>query len=120
MKRSFNMPCLIVHRNFEIDEAAADKLSGSLSSITEEVLGKPSNYIMVIVDTPQKMYFGGSDAPALFIEVKSIGLPGDTPAQLSRRICDAAFELLSVPPDRVYLEFADSPRNMWGWNGGTF
>jgi len=27
---------------------------------------------------------------------------------------------LGLPADRVYIEFADAPRSMWGWNGGTF
>ena len=22
--------------------------------------------------------------------------------------------------ERIYIEFADAPRAMWGWNGGTF
>ena len=27
---------------------------------------------------------------------------------------------LGVPADRVYIEFADAKRHMWGWDGGTF
>ena len=119
-KRRAVMPCLIVHRNFELEKTKAETLSEHLSSIIEEVLHKPKTYIMIILNEPEAIRFGESDDPALFIEVKSIGLPGDSPAQLSRKICDTASELLSVLPERVYLEFADSPRNMWGWNGGTF
>ena len=25
-----------------------------------------------------------------------------------------------IAGDRIYIEFADAPRRMWGWNGGTF
>jgi phenylpyruvate tautomerase len=25
-----------------------------------------------------------------------------------------------IDPDRVYIEFTDAPRKMWGWNSGTF
>jgi phenylpyruvate tautomerase PptA (4-oxalocrotonate tautomerase family) len=25
-----------------------------------------------------------------------------------------------VDPERVYIEFTDAPRKMWGWNNGTF
>ena len=75
---------------------------------------------MVVIDDEKAIRFGGRDDPALFVEVKSIGLPGDSPSQLSQEICSAAGELLSVWADRINVEFADSPGKMWGWNGGTF
>ena len=114
------MPCIIVHRNFPIEKEKTGVLQDRLCAVTEEVLNKPKDYIMVVIDEQKAIRFGGSDGPALFVEVKSIGLPGDSTTVLSRMICDTVSELLSVPIDRVYLEFADSPRSMWGWNGGTF
>ena len=114
------MPCLIVHRNFTLEKEEAGAFQDRLGGIVEKVLHKPGAYIMVILDDEKAIRFGGSDDPALFIEVKSIGLPGDSPSQLSREICAAAAEMCSVPADRIYIEFADSPGKMWGWNGGTF
>ena len=26
----------------------------------------------------------------------------------------------NIDADRIYIEFADAERPMWGWNGGTF
>lgn len=114
------MPCLIVHRNFPADEKSIENFQNRLTTITEKVLGKPKAYIMVIMEAEKQISFGSSPEPALFIEVKSIGLPGDSPAELSRAICSEAENLFAVPADRIYIEFADSPRNLWGWNGGTF
>lgn len=114
------MPCLIIHSNFPADKDKNSLFQDQLTSIVEEVLHKPKAYIMVIIEEPKAIRFGGSDKPALFIEVKSIGLPGDSTTQLSKKICEKAEELFSVQPDRIYLEFTDSPRNMWGWNKGTF
>ncbi|MFW6250161.1 MAG: phenylpyruvate tautomerase MIF-related protein [Alkalispirochaetaceae bacterium] len=40
------------------------------------------------------------------------------------RILTAASALvakeLGIAPDRVYIEFVDAPRTMWGFNGSTF
>ncbi len=114
------MPCLVVHRNFPMEGSKTGDLQDRLCSIIETVLHKPKAFIMVIVDDEKAIRFGGSDERALYIEMKSVGLPGDSPSQLSREICSAASELLSVPADRIYIEFTDSPGKMWGWNGGTF
>ena len=114
------MPCLIVHGNFPLEKENGAVLQDRLSAIVEKVLHKPKAYIMVILDEPKAIRFGGSDDPALFIEVKSIGLPGDSPALLSQEICAVALELFSVSADRIYIEFTDSPGRMWGWNGATF
>ena len=29
-------------------------------------------------------------------------------------------DALGIPIDRVFLNFADVPSNLWGWNGDTF
>ena len=114
------MPCVIVHRNFPIETGDISNMQDRLCSVVEEVLHKPKAYIMVMVDGQKPIRFGGSDEAALFIEVKSIGLPGDSPTRLSAGICSAVEELFSVPGDRVYIEFSDSPHDKWGWDGGTF
>ena len=28
--------------------------------------------------------------------------------------------LLTIPPERVYIEFAAPPRHLFGWNNATF
>ncbi len=114
------MPNVIVHRNFAINQKQTGDFQNAMSDIIENVLHKPKMYIMVIMEDPKAIRFGGSDDPAMYIEVKSVGLPGETPSLLSKEICQAAEKHFSLPQDRVYIEFTDSPGRMWGWNGGTF
>ncbi len=114
------MPCMVVHRNFPIENEMIGTLQDRFSSIIEEVLHKPKDFIMIIVDDEKPIRFGGSDEPALLLEVKSIGLPGDSPSRLSRELCRAAEHLVSVPQNRIYIEFRDVPRDQWGWDGSTF
>jgi hypothetical protein len=39
---------------------------------------------------------------------------------MSQKICSYIEEELGVPPDRVFIDFRDLERNMFGWNGKTF
>ena len=113
------MPCLRIQTNVEPDPSALPGLLAVLSKEVAAALGKGERYVMVALDAGTPMLFDGSDAPLAYLELKSIGLPAQTGA-LSRRLCRAVGEGLGIPADRIYIEFADAPPHLWGWNGGTF
>jgi len=114
------MPYLLIQTNRDLDDDARGGLMERASRLVAERLGKPERYVMVAVHAPVPMLFAGSDAPAAYVELKSIGLPADGTAALSAAVCGLLEEALTVPRDRIYIEFADAPRHLWGWNGGTF
>jgi len=64
--------------------------------------------------------FGGESQPTAFVLLKSIGLPADRCAEFSERICQFLNDEMEVPADRVFIEFVDLKRNLFGWNGNTF
>lgn len=114
------MPMLKIKTNQPLD---ADLQKTLLSSAAQEVaamLSKPERYVMVSLEHNPAMLFGGSDAPLAYLELKSIGLPTSRTPDLSSSLCKLMQEQLGLAADRVYIEFADAPRAMWGWNGGTF
>ena len=90
------------------------------SRLVAEQLGKPERYVMVALQVDVPMLFAGTDEPLAYAELKSIGLPIGATEELSAAICHLLQETLAVPQERIYIEFADAPRRMWGWNGGTF
>ena len=55
-------------------EYDCNDLSSKLSQEISLLTGKPEKYVMTIVENNIKMYFGSSNAPCCYIEVKSIGL----------------------------------------------
>jgi phenylpyruvate tautomerase len=114
------MPYVRVQSNVAVDAATGNSLLGKISSLTASELGKPEAYVMVALEPTSPMLFAGTDAPLAYLELKSIGLPEDRTAGLSDKLCNLMQEVLGIPADRVYIEFADAPRKMWGWNGGTF
>jgi len=114
------MPYLMIRTNREVTAEAGQELLDRASSVTAEQLGKPERFVMVSLETGTPMRFGGSDAPTVYLELKSIGLPADRTAALSAALSGLMDEMLDVGSDRVYIEFADAERHMWGWKGGTF
>lgn len=114
------MPYFQIQTNRSIEaERGAAVLRGA-SQLVAQQLGKPERYVMVALRDEIPMLFAGSDAPAAYLELKSIGLPAEATAGLSDALCAFVERQLEIPRERVYVEFADAPRHMWGWNGGTF
>lgn len=114
------MPYLKIQTNQRLDDTQAAAFIKSASQLVAEGLGKPERYVMVALEPPIPMVFAGSDEPTVFMELKSIGLSENQTPQLSDGLCQLVNKALGVPADRVYIEFQDAPRKMWGWDGGTF
>lgn len=93
------------------------QLSASLAKHT----GKPESYVMTAFESGIPMTFGGTLDPTCYIEVKSVGSMSSTQTKaMSQDFCQQISQFLSVPGDRIYIEFADAKGAMWGWNGTTF
>ena len=101
-----------------IAEAEAALAAAAAKSLAAE-MGKPEAYVMVSVHPVRTLRFAGSDAPAAFLDLKSIGLPGNLDA-----VAAALTELVSqhcrVAGSRVFITFADVSPAHWAHNGGTF
>lgn len=90
----------------------------SMHQLVVDELQKPDRFIMTAIEDSRSMHFGLSDDPLAFVEFKSIGLK-DT-KKLSAAICDLIEKQFEIEPNRVYIEFTDEPRNMFGHNRTTF
>ena len=103
-----------------MEEASAQQLIARASSLVAEQLGKPERYVMVAMAPTVPMVFAGETSPAAYLDMKSIGLREDQTPAMSQALCALVGDALGVSPDRIYIEFSDAPRKMWGWNGATF
>lgn len=103
------------------EKSVVEGLLTSLSRRLAEHLGKPESYVMTAYEPEIAMTFGGTSAPACYVEIKSIGKmsPQQTKA-MSQDFCQEIESQLGIPKGRTYIEFADAQGSMWGWNGGTF
>ncbi len=114
------MPLLRIETNVSLDTANAGALAARASRAVAGELGKPERYVMVTVRPGTPMLMAGTAEPAAFLDLRSIGLPDGRTEALSGALCQVIEGEIGVPPDRVYINFADVPRAHWGWNGGTF
>jgi len=96
-----------------------DDTIAAASTLIAQHLQKDEAYVMVTIQDEVSMRFGGSDAPAAYLHLESIGF-AERPRDLAPVLCAFAEEHLGVPADRTYVNFEDLRREMYGWNGATF
>jgi phenylpyruvate tautomerase PptA (4-oxalocrotonate tautomerase family) len=114
------MPFLKIQTNAVINEEKTAAMLKKASRTVVQTLNKPEQYMMVSLETDRAMMFAGTTEPAAFLDLKAIGLPTQKANELSGRLCELVQSELGVPKDRVYINFADVPGHLWGWNGETF
>lgn len=114
------MPLLTLKTNLPLDHGETEALAPLFSQATAEMLGKAERYVMVVVEPAVALSFAGSSAPAALVELKSIELAEDRTRQYSARLCDLIEQHLGIPPERVYIQFTNAARPLWGWNRTTF
>ncbi|NJL52070.1 MAG: hypothetical protein HC930_07355 [Hydrococcus sp. SU_1_0] len=115
------MPLIKIQSSVSPSEATVKSLLTSLSGSLAKHLGKPESYVMTAFDSDATMTFGGTFAPACYVEIKSIGSMSSAQTKaMSQDFCSQISDQLAVPANRIYIEFADAQGYMWGWNQSTF
>jgi phenylpyruvate tautomerase PptA (4-oxalocrotonate tautomerase family) len=114
------MPYFSIETNQTIDQASSRDLMKKTSAFLAELLGKPESYVMIAIKPGTPLIFAGSDEPTAFVRLKSIGLPKERCTEFSEKICGFVEQELEVPPKRVFIDFKDLERDMFGWGGKTF
>lgn len=114
------MPCLIIKTNQFLNEQEKTDCCLSCSAKTAQLLGKPENYVMTLFEDQMIMSMSGSTEAAAYVELKSINLPEDQTSDLSSSLCQHIADLLKIDTKRIYIEFSNAQRHLWGWDGRTF
>ncbi|MET0066419.1 MAG: phenylpyruvate tautomerase MIF-related protein [Candidatus Thiodiazotropha sp.] len=114
------MPLLNITTNQSLEpERQTDRIRQA-SAMVAKMLGKPERYVMINLIGNSNLSFGGNFEPLAYLELKSIGLPAERTREFSETLCGFMEEAFGIPPERVYIEFSDAQRHLWGWNSGTF
>jgi len=112
------MPYVRVETN--VQPADVPQAVRRLSAAVAEALGKQERWVMAHLVPGAHLAYGGTDAPAAYVQLESIGLAVEQCAALSEAICAHLGGSLGVPPERIYIDFKDVERARFGWNGLTF
>ncbi len=113
------MPYLAIRTNQSVEEKKEQLLRKASLLIAKET-GKQESYVMVSLEPSATMLFGGSNKPLAYLELKSLGLPEQKIPALSQALCSLLEQEAGIPKERIYIEFSNAERHMWGWNGTTF
>jgi phenylpyruvate tautomerase len=96
----------------------AKTLAQAVSTAVAGALGKPEQYMVVAVETPAVLLFGGTDEPAAMVNVESIGGScSKVAAAITKALVDAG---LGIVASRVYVNFTGFTASEWAMAGSTF
>ena len=113
------MPFLSLTTNVSLTSETESALSDALSKTLATQLKKPEAYVMISMRPACPIRFAGSEAPAAFMEIKSVGMPHDlNPAtEALTRVVSAQ---CCIPRERIYITVTDVPSPRWAQGGSTF
>ena len=105
-----------------VPQDVLDQLHDQSADILAEQIGKSVEYVMVLVRANESISFAkDNDTPCAYMEVKNVGeLSSDLTERLTSKLSNLLNEILGVAVDRIYVEYQESARHLWGWNGKTF
>ncbi|XP_052200603.1 uncharacterized protein LOC127806988 [Diospyros lotus] len=115
------MPTLNLFTNVPVDAVVASDILKDATKAVAKVIGKPESYVMILLNGAVPMAFAGTEEPAAYGELISIGgLGPSVNGKLSSTIADILETKLSVDSSRFYIKFYDVQRPFFGFNGSTF
>ncbi|KAK7273768.1 hypothetical protein RIF29_14831 [Crotalaria pallida] len=103
------MPCLNLSTNVNLDGVDTSSILSEATSSVASLIGKPQAYVMIVLKGSVAISFGGTEQPAAYGELVSIGgLNPDVNKKLSAAISSILETKLSVPKSRFFLKFYDT------------
>ena len=86
-KKGDHMPFFKIETNQPINSDGTQRISKKASQFVSEMLGKPEQYVMVLLVPEKRMMLSGNNDPVAFVQLKRIGLPIESCTDLTSRIC---------------------------------
>ncbi|KAH7674714.1 L-dopachrome isomerase protein [Dioscorea alata] len=115
------MPTLNLSTNVPVDAVVASDILKDATKIVSKIIGKPESYVMILLNGGVPMAFAGTEEPAAYGELISIGgLDASVNSKLSSALADILETKLSIDSSRFYIKFYDVQRSFFGFNGSTF
>ncbi|KAG8485678.1 hypothetical protein CXB51_019021 [Gossypium anomalum] len=102
------MPTLNLYTNVPVDAVTTSDILKDATKAVVKIIGKPESYVMILVNGGVPMAFAGTEAPAAYGELISIGgLGPSVNAKLSSTVADILQTKLSIDSSRFYIKFYD-------------
>ncbi|KAK3406807.1 macrophage migration inhibitory factor homolog [Eucalyptus grandis] len=103
------MPCLYISTNVCLDGVDADPIFSEATKAVASIIGRPENFVMVILKGSLAISFGGNKEPAAYAEIISMGgIDSEVKKKLIATIGTILQEKLSIPRTRFILKVYDT------------
>mmetsp|Transcript_26002 Transcript_26002/g.72629 ORF Transcript_26002/g.72629 Transcript_26002/m.72629 type:complete len:246 (+) Transcript_26002:58-795(+) len=112
-------PSLFIKTNVDLGDGKKAFMLACSKAVASS-LKKPESYVAVCVEDKCDIIWGGSDDKCALCTVYSLG---SINLENNKALTVKVTELLAeyeVPPNRIYVNFFDVPRENCGYNGATF
>ena len=114
------MPLIRITTNINIDSPTLNTALKIVSESVATMLGKPESYVMLDYQRSPHMLFAGTGESTAYIELKSLGLEENKTTEFSKMLCTLLNDQFGIQGNRIYIEFSNPERHMWGWDKRTF
>ena len=114
------MPFFSLTTSQSLSPETEDDIISEACDAVKDVLGKPEEFLISLVNANRSVRFGRGAEPAAWIEFKALGLPVDAIPKLAERFAGSVSRLTGVPEDRIYTVCEDVPRTHWAKGPNTF
>ncbi|KAI3472838.1 hypothetical protein Pfo_029967 [Paulownia fortunei] len=103
------MPCLDISTNVNLHGIDTDSLFSDLTKAVSQIVGKPENFVMILVKGSVALTFGGNKEPAALAEIVSMGgINTEVKRKLIATIGSILQNKLSIPRTRFVLKVFDA------------
>ncbi|XAR55779.1 Phenylpyruvate tautomerase [Bertholletia excelsa] len=103
------MPCLDISTNVSLDGVDIDSVFSEATKAVASIIGKPENYVMVLVRGSVDISFGVNKEPAAFAEVVSMGgINSEVKKKLIYTLGTILLNKLSIQRSRFFLKVHDT------------
>ncbi|KAG5564979.1 hypothetical protein RHGRI_001001 [Rhododendron griersonianum] len=102
------MPTLNLFTNVPVDAVVTSDILKDATKAVAKIIGKPESYVMIVLNASVPIAFAGTEEPAAYGELISIGgLGPSVNGQLSSTLADILQTKLSIDSSRFYIKFYD-------------
>ena len=111
------MPYLSIQTNSTLSDEKRNELLGAASEIVGAQLNKPVSYVMAGFQPVPKLMLAKDDAPAAFLELRSIGVPDAKRHPLCAALTELISKYCGIPASRVFIVLVDVQARFWAHDG---
>lgn len=113
------MPYISSKVSIKMSDEQKKSLKEKLGQAINEMPGKSEEWLMIVLQDDQTMYFRGiSKEKAAIVELKMLYTQTlEAKEDFTRKVCEIYLRELGIPGEDIFVAFTETEKGNWGWNG---